>query len=74
MRAEARLWRTADGGLVADGDPDGAILAYAAGDDISPADEAKVPRPADSAETKAAPAPANKARARTGDKSGDKGA
>ncbi len=43
MRADQRLWRTADGRLVADGDPDAATLAYAAGDEVAPADEAKLP-------------------------------
>lgn len=43
MRAQMRLWRTRDGqGLVLDGDPDAATLAYAAGDEIAAADEGKV--------------------------------
>lgn len=43
MKAGRRLWRTADGGLVEDGHADGVSLAYAAGDDVDAADEAKVP-------------------------------
>lgn len=39
MRADRRLWRTADGKrLVEDGDPAAAFLAYAAGDDVVEAD------------------------------------
>ncbi|WP_206700427.1 hypothetical protein, partial [Actinomadura sp. RB99] len=41
--AERRLWRTADDRLVGDGDPDGLHLAYAPGDAIAAADQAKVP-------------------------------
>lgn len=61
--ASERLWRTKDGGLVRDGDPDAATLAYAAGDEIAKADADKVP-----AERKAKPAPANKARTKADDK------
>lgn len=75
MKATERLWRTADGALVRDGDPDAATLAYAAGDEVAPADEAKVPD-TDQAEEKAADKPAdksrrpvaNKARGRSADK------
>jgi len=41
--ADRRLWRTAADGLVEDGHLDAEILAYAAGDEIATADEAKVP-------------------------------
>lgn len=64
MRADQRLWRTADGGLVHDDDPAAAILAYAAGDEIAAADEALLggekakAKPAD----KQAAKPANKGR------------
>lgn len=77
MLADRRLWRTGDGRLVQDGDPDAATLAYKAGDRIEAADEAKVPRAQDdtaAAEEQAGPAakararPANKARGRGEDK------
>lgn len=59
MRAQERLWRTRDGqGLVLDGDPDAATLAYAAGDEIAAADEGKVP----GAESKQEAKPADKSR------------
>lgn len=61
--ASERLWRTKDGGLVRDGDPDAAVLAYAAGDEIAKADADKLP-----AEGKAKAAAANKARAKAADK------
>lgn len=72
MNAQERLWRTADGDLVRDGDPAAGILAYAAGDEIASADQAKVP----GAETeaggsqKARPASANKAGKPQGNKAG----
>lgn len=69
MRAEQRLWRTGDGRLVVDGDPDGAVLAYTPGDDIKPRDEALVPGDVEGdepetgdAESKQARQPVNKAR------------
>jgi hypothetical protein len=66
--AGERLWRTRDGErFVRDGDPDAAILAYAAGDEIAKADEDKVPGN-QSAEEKAKPASANKARRKPADK------
>lgn len=71
MQADRRLWRTGDGRLVEDGDADAATLAYAAGDDIAPADEAKVPGAEDGQEEtpKARSSrPSNKARARGEDK------
>lgn len=59
MRAQERLWRTKDGrSLVLDGDPDAATLAYAAGDEVAPADEGKVP----GAESKEQAKPADKSR------------
>lgn len=52
MKATEHLWRTADGlRLVRAGDPDGVTLAYTAGDDVAPVDEARVP--ADEQESKA---------------------
>lgn len=71
MRAEQRLWRTADGRLVADGDPDGAVLAYAPGDDIASRDESLMPGKGDGqeqGEAKQARTPANKARKAADDK------
>lgn len=62
--ATERLWRTADGGLVRDGDEAATLLAYTVGDEIRPADEHLVP-----AERKAAEKPADKAMAKTEDKS-----
>lgn len=62
MRAEARIWRTADGDLVEDGDERAAVLAYAPGDEVAKGDEAAVKKlgvPAN----KARRAPANKAAA-----------
>ena len=67
MRAEQRWWRTADGGLVEDGHLDAQTLAYAAGDEIAAADEAKTPG-AQAAEAKARRPAANKARGRGEDK------
>ena len=62
--ADQRLWRTRDGErLVLDGDPDGAVLAYAPGDEIAKGDADKLPTAA-----KAKPAPANKARAKADNK------
>ena len=42
--AGERLWRTAGGGLVRDGDPEALVLAYAAGDPVN--DDEKLPRKA----------------------------
>lgn len=41
--ASERLWRTGDGRLVRDGDPDGQFLAYAPGGRIAARDEHLVP-------------------------------
>lgn len=70
MRTETRLWRTEDGRLVADGDPDAATLAYAAGDDIATGDEAKISSATqgDAAEAKARRPVANKAAGKPADK------
>lgn len=64
VRADRRLWRTEDGRLVEDGDADGRTLAYPAGDEISAADQAKVPgaQEPEPEEPKQAAKPANKAR------------
>lgn len=67
MKATERLWRTADGGLVHDGDPAAATLAYAVGDNVRSADEARLPE-AEKAQEKAAPKPADKARRPSGNK------
>lgn len=56
--ADKRLWRTADGGLVEDGDPRGMSLAYAPGDVIDEADVKALAKPAN----KAGRAPANKSK------------
>lgn len=80
MKATERLWRTRDGeDLVRDGDPKGAFLAYAPGDEIAKADEDNMPsapdpepepdpKPEPDPEAKAKPAPANKARRKPADK------
>jgi hypothetical protein len=63
--AEERLWRTEDGErLVREGDPAARFLAYAPGHEIAKGDEDKVP----GEESKAKPAPANKARRKSADK------
>lgn len=66
MKAGQRLWRTAAGGLVPDGHPDAARLAYAAGDDLSAADAEKTapgePKQRTAAPNKAALPAANKSR------------
>lgn len=62
--ATERLWRTADGRLVRDGDEAATVLAYTAGDEIRPADEHLV-----LADRKATEKPADKAVAKTEDKS-----
>jgi hypothetical protein len=70
--ATERLWRTEDGGLVLDGDPDAVALAYAPGDQIAKGDVDKLPKTKADAEpepeAKAKPAPANKVRAKAADK------
>lgn len=66
MKATERLYRTAEGELVAEGSPAAAFLAYAVGDDVDAADEAKLksrkpaankmaPKPEDKADDKPAP-------------------
>lgn len=62
MRAEGRIWRTANGELVQDGHPDSAFLAYAEGDEIDKADENRLPG------AKSSPPPPNKSRAKTDNK------
>jgi hypothetical protein len=42
MRATERLYRTTEGDLVAEGNPAAAFLAYAEGDEVAAADEAKL--------------------------------
>ncbi len=64
--ATERLWRTGDGRLVRDGDPDGEFLAYPAGARIEPKDEHLVPGSAPAA--KAARKPADKQAAKPADK------
>jgi hypothetical protein len=73
--ATERLWRTADGQLVRDGDEAGQSLAYTPGDQIAPKDESLVPgddqadaKAADKPENKMAAPPANKAAAKPGNK------
>lgn len=76
MIAGRRLWRTADGGLVEDGDPAAVALAYGPGDELAAADAEVVagvqPTPAaDDAGEKRGGRPADKARRRpAGDKRG----
>lgn len=67
MRASQRLYRTADGDLVAEGNLAAAFLAYAEGDEVDAEDRGKVPgvksqaprenKLADKPEDKAAPKP-----------------
>lgn len=63
MKATERLYRTADGTLVAEGHPDAAFLAYTEGDDIDAADQDKVPgaKSRKPAANKMAPKPEDKA-------------
>lgn len=70
MIAEQRLWRTDDDRLVLDGHPDAAVLAYTPGDEISPADQDRVPGAQTPPEPKAAPKPADKSRRPAGNKGG----
>lgn len=60
-RAESRLWRTEDGGLVLDGDLAGRRLAYAVGDEISDADQSLL-EPEPEPDQKASAKPADKSR------------
>jgi hypothetical protein len=66
--ASERLWRTKDGGLVRDGDPDAATLAYAPGDEIAKDDESNVP----SGRAKSQDKPVDKARRPAANKAGQK--
>lgn len=78
MKAGRRLWNTASGVLVEDGDPRATTLAYGADDDLSevharqreaaaePAEAEQVEQPA--AESKAVRPAANKARSDREDK------
>jgi len=43
MPGGKRLWRTADGRLVEDGDPDAVMLAYGADDELPKDEKAKPP-------------------------------
>jgi len=45
MKAEQRWWRTAGGGLVPDGHPEAAALAYGPGDEIAQGDQTKLRTP-----------------------------
>lgn len=47
MLADRRLWRTADGRLVEDGDEAALVLAYAFEDVIAPEDEDKIGKKAE---------------------------
>lgn len=70
MKAGRRLWRTADGALVGDGHAGGVTLAYAAGDDLTAADQAKVAGAEDDSQEKARTAAPNKSRRPQGNKGG----
>lgn len=72
MRAGRRLWRTADGGLVADGDPAAVRLAYASGDELTEADEQLLAEPEHHRVDgpKSSGRPADKAGRRPADKAG----
>lgn len=63
MKAPQRIYRTTDGRLVAEGHRDAAFLAYAKGDDVAAADEAKLPG------AKSAPPISNKMASKPEDKS-----
>lgn len=72
MIAGRRLWRTENGALVEDGDPDAFALAYGPGDQLTAEDEALLAgRPAEPQDEgeKRAPRPADKSRRPAG---GDK--
>jgi len=69
--ATIRVYRTAGGQLVADGDPRAAFLAYPVGEPIADADAAayeQLVAPAPRRTTKAAPKPTDKAASKPGDK------
>lgn len=58
--ATERIYKTREGVICAEGDPEVAFLAYAVGDELSADDEAALKNVASSAD-KAAPKPADKA-------------
>lgn len=70
MQSDQHIWKTGDGRLVTSDDPDAAVLVYAPGDQIAKEDEARLPvAESDKAgESKAQPAPQNKARSKPADK------
>lgn len=68
MILDKHWWRTADGDLVPDGNPEAAILAYTRGQEIPDATAKQLGILADESDEKAKPAPANKARTRPADK------
>lgn len=66
MKIEKHVWKTADGGLVPDGDPDAAFLEYPAGTEMGD-DRARELGLLDEEPKRAQPA-ANKARSKPNDK------
>lgn len=66
MILDRHWWKTGDGRLVPDGDPDAAFLAYPAGMEIPDATARQLGILVD--EAKAKSAPANKARSKPADK------
>lgn len=66
--ASERLWRTADGRLVPDGDEAAERLAYAPGDEITARDEHLLSSADKKSASKAAVKPADKAAAKPADK------
>lgn len=66
MRAEQRLYRTADGQLVREGHVDAAFLAYLPGDEVGAKDEAQL-KPRQPVK-KAAAKPADKSMPKPDDK------
>ena len=67
MHAEQRIWRTLDGTLVREGDPEAAYLAYGLDDEVENRDQAHVKALCAPVEKQAAK-PANKQAPKPADK------
>jgi hypothetical protein len=72
VKATQRLWKSAGGRLVPDGDPTAVSLAYAVGDELTKHDESLLPADdqGDVDDEKAVDKPADKALDKPADKSG----